>query len=225
MTGKQKKPHRQPKPPDIPDDPDSVSIPGDAVQSHERYEYVALSQSDLSWQEAGYARFESGIFAQVSLNDTHFRGLTLIDTRLDGCDMANADWRQCEFTRVELLGCRMHGFMAGESRLQDVLFKGCKGKFAFFRSANLKWVRFEKCDLTEADFHGADLSGVVFAGCDLTGCDMKEAKLSGVDLRGSLVDEMRIGLEELQGMTVDAVQAATFMRLLGVTVKEESDGE
>lgn len=223
MTGKQKKPPRQPKPPDIPDDPDSVGIPGDTVQGHERYEYLVVPQVDLSWQEAGYARFEASTFTKVTLNDTHFRGLTLVDAQLDACDMANANWRECEFTRVELLGCRMLGFLAGEGRFQDVLFKECKGKFALFRGAHLKWVRFEKCDLTEADFHGADLSGVVFAGCDLTGCDMKEAKLSGVDLRGSIVDEMRIGLEELQGATVDTVQAATFMRLLGVTVKEADE--
>jgi uncharacterized protein YjbI with pentapeptide repeats len=220
MPGKQNKQHRLPKPPDITGDPDTVGLPGDRLQSHERYEYVSVPQTDLSGQEAGYARFESGTFSRVDMHDTLFTGLKLVDTRLEGCDMANADWRQCELQRVELLGCRMLGFGAVEGRLHDVLFKECKARFARFHSATLKWTRFEKCDLTDADFHNADLSGVVFAGCDLTGCDMKGAKLAGADLRGSIVDGLRVELEELQGAIVDPVQAVSLLRLLGVVVKE-----
>ncbi|HYP18731.1 MAG TPA: pentapeptide repeat-containing protein [Chloroflexia bacterium] len=223
MPGKQKKQPRLPKPPDISGDPETVGLPGDRVQSHERYEYVSVPQTDLGGQEAGYARFESSTFSRVDMHDTRFTGLKLIDVRLDSCDMANANWGQCELQRVELLGCRMLGYGAVEGRLQDVLFKECKARFALFHSATLKWTRFEKCDLTEADFHGADLSGVVFAGCDLTGCDMKDAKLAGTDVRGSIVDGLRVGLEELQGAIVDAAQAVTFLRLLGVTIKEEGE--
>lgn len=211
------------KPPDIPDDLSVEGLLDDTVRDRERYEYLALSQLDLAEQRAEYASFEATRFSHVSMRASHFPGLALLDVRLEGCDLANADLYKASLQRVEFIACRLVGLKASEAEFHDVLFKECKGEFALFRSATFKSVRFESCDLAESDFAGADLSGVLFSRCNLTRCDMAGAKLPGADFRGSNIEGLKVGLAELQGAIVDPSQALSFARLLGLVVMSVED--
>ncbi len=217
-----KKPHKAIKQPRILDDLATDGVSEGLLRDHERYEYMRLEQANFTGQIAKYVNFESSRLAHVSMRDADLTGLKLVDVRLDDCDLANTDWYQSGLKRVEIVGCRMVGLKAAEGKLQDVLFKECRGRLALFRFATLKSVRFEDCDLVEADFQSADLSGVRFAGCDLSNAEMRGAKLQGADFRGSNVDGLKVGFTELQGAIVDPLQAVSFVRLLGLTVKAEN---
>lgn len=223
MADRPKKAVKTIKPPDIPDDLSVEGLPDDMVRDRERYDYLALSQLDLAGQRAEYASFEATRFSRVSMRDSNFPGLALLDVRLEDCDLANADLYKASLQRVELVASRLVGLKASEAEFHDVLFKECKGEFAFFRSATFKSVRFESCDLAEADFVGADLSGVIFSRCNLTRCDMAGAKLVGADFRGSNIEGLKVGVAELQGAIVGPSQALSFARLLGLVVKGEEE--
>jgi len=187
------------------------------------YDYLALSHVDLGGHRAGYVSFEACRFDHVSMRDSEFPGMSLLDVRMEECDLANLGVYKGQLQRVEVVASRMVGLKAAEAEFQDMLFKECKGEFALFRSATFKSVRFEGCDLTEADFGGADLSGVIFAGCKLDRCEMAGAKLMGADFRGSSIEGLKVGLEELRGAIVDPSQAVEFVRLLGLVVKAEEE--
>jgi hypothetical protein len=45
-------------------------------------------------------------------------------------------------------------------------------------------------------------------------------KLDGADLRGSLLNGMRAGVQELQGVTIDPRQAEQVVTVLGIQVRE-----
>ena len=211
------------KPPDIPDDLPPDGLAAGSVRDRGRYDYFALSDADLGGQAAEYVSFEEARFSNVSMKDSNFTGLSLLDVRLHECDMANASLYKANLQRVELVASRIVGLKASEAHFQDVLFKGCTGGFALFRSATFKSVRFEDCDLSEADFAGADISGVVFARCNLARCDMGGAKLVGADFRGSTIEGLKVGLDELRGAIVDPTQAVGFVTLLGLVVKAEEE--
>jgi uncharacterized protein YjbI with pentapeptide repeats len=49
------------------------------------------------------------------------------------------------------------------------------------------------------------------------------ATLKGTDFRGSQIDEMRVGIQELPGAIVDPFQAAYIAGLLGVVIKHEHE--
>ncbi len=199
------------------------ACPDDTVRDRGTYDYLALSQLDLGGQRAEYATFEATRFSHVSMSESNFPGLSLLDVRLEDCDLANADLYKASLQRVELVASRIVGLKAGGAEFYDVLFKDCKGSFSFFRSAIFKSVRFEDCDLTEADFGEADLSGVLFSRCNLTRCDMSGAKLVGTDFRGSNLDGLKVGLDELRGAIVDPSQALDFIELLGLFVRSVED--
>jgi uncharacterized protein YjbI with pentapeptide repeats len=118
-----------------------------------------------------------------------------------------------------LLDCHLTGFQANEAHFQDTLFKNCVGHFAQYAQTKFEAVRFEDCDLSDANFFEADLSGVLFINCDLSNADFSGAKLMGADLRGSKIDGMRVGPRELQGATLDPIQALAFVRGLGIIVR------
>jgi uncharacterized protein YjbI with pentapeptide repeats len=223
MSQRSRKAAKTIKPPDIPDDLSTEGLPADTVRDRGTYDYLALSQLDLGGQRAEYATFEATRFSHVSMSESNFPGLSLLDVRLEDCDLANAGLYKASLQRVELVASRIVGLKAGGAEFHDVLFKECKGSFSFFRSAIFKSVRFEDCDLTEADLGEADLSGVIFSRCNLTRCDMAGAKLAGTDFRGSNLDGLKVGLDDLQGAIVDPSQALGFAMLLGLVVKGEEE--
>ena len=94
---------------------------------------------------------------------------------------------------------------------------------ALLRFARCTAVRFEKCDLRNADFQGADLSGVLFVKCNLSDAQFSATTLKGTDLRGSTIENLRVGIKELPGAIVDPFQAAYIAGVLGLVVKLEGE--
>ena len=191
------------------------------LQDFAEFSGVLLNGADFTAQEAEHLTFTGVHCKQVRWAESRLRGVRCIDTRLEGCDLANATWERLTGHRVEFLTSQLVGFTGLEAHLQQVRFHGCNGQFASFRFATFKFVRFEQCDLRHADFQRADLSGVVFHKCDIRHAQLSGATLKGSDFRGSKIDEMRVGLQELPGAIVDPFQAAYIAGLLGIIIKDE----
>jgi len=211
-------------PPRLPKTFDRAALPDGTLYSGEMYESCAVSHEDLTNQVADQVTFDAVRLSNVTLRNTELTTLRLKDVRFDACDLANAQWYKAVFHRVELVGCRMVGFKAGEAQLHNTLLRDCQAKLANFRFATFKAVRFEHCDLVDTAFQGADLSGAIFADCDLTNAEMVGVKLVGTDLRGSKLDGVKIGPDDLRGAVVDPAQAVALIRLLGVVVAPQDVG-
>ncbi len=205
--------------PNLPKQGLEKGLPDDTLQDYAQYTQLMLSLDDFTGQEAQHISFDQLQLQSVVLSKTRFKKVQLLDCRLLACDLANAEWSEAVLSRVELLGCHLTGFQSGEGLLQDVLFKECRGSFVQFALTKFKNVRFEDCDLSEANFFEADLSGVTFLNCDLRQADFAKAKLIGADLRGSKIDGIRIGPNELKGATIDPTQAIAFVRGMGIRVE------
>ncbi len=202
----------------IPDDNENKFL-----QDFAEFSGVLLNGADFTAQDADHLTLTGVHCKQVRWAESRLRGVRCTDTRLEGCDLANATWEQLTAHRIEFLTSQLVGFTALEAHLQHVRFQGCNAQFAGFRFATFKHVRFEQCDLRHADFQRADLAGVVFHQCDLSHAQLSGATLKGADFRGAKIDEMQVGLQELPGAIVDHFQAAYLAGLLGVVIKEVDD--
>ncbi|GHO87845.1 hypothetical protein KSZ_58510 [Dictyobacter formicarum] len=156
------------------------------------------------------------------LSNTEFEEMHLDDVRFNSCDFATAVWYKTVWHRVELVGCRMTGFMAGEAYLQDVLFKDCLLSLAQLRFSTMKSVRFEHCDLSEVDLLEADLSDVSFVDCNLRQAELTGTRLAGVDLSTCIIDGARLGAKELRGATLNLPQALALVESMGITIQTNS---
>jgi uncharacterized protein YjbI with pentapeptide repeats len=206
------------RPPRLPRKAAGRDIVGGYVQYHERYTSLALSNVNLSNQVASHPAFVETSFQQSVLANTEFEELQLDDVRFSSCDLATAVWYKAVWHRVELVGCRMTGFMAGEAHLEDVLFKDCLLSLAQLRFSTLKSVRFEHCDLSEADLLEANLSNVSFVDCNLRQAELTGTRLAGVDLSTCNIDGARLGPQELRGATLNLQQSLSLIEAMGITI-------
>lgn len=209
----------QPKPPALPKKYLGRILSPSQLESLGRYTQLSLTHDQWIGQSAEHILFDQMLLKQISAHASELPLAQIIDTRWVECDLANANWFQAHFARVELLNCRLTGFHTIEARLQDVLFKDCQAALAQFRFSTCKNVRFEHCDLSDADFQGADLSGAVFVDCDLSRAEMTGVKLVGADLRGCKLDGLHAGWQEFQGVTIDPSQALALVQAFGITVE------
>ena len=185
------------------------------------YTQQALLDCNFASQSADDLLFEQVSCKRVSFNHTSLTLAQLFDVRLDGCDLAGAEWEKAHLRRVELSGCRLVGLRLSASSLEDVQLVKCNAELARFWDCSFKAARFDHCVLREASFAGSDLSGVTFRDCDLTQADLRNTKLKGADLRGSTLTGVQVGIKELQGAIVTPIQAIQLAGLLGLTVQEE----
>ncbi len=189
----------------------------------EEFSDLLLDRPDFSSQRAAQVVLRSLHCKEGSWGDSNLHGVRCSDVRFTRCDLANATWEQLIAHRVEFTDCQLIGWNAQEAHLQNVLFQGCNLQFVGLRFVACKMVRFEQCDLRNADFQRADLSGVVFHKCDLSNAQLSGTTLKGTDFRGSTIEKLRVGIQELAGAIVEPLQAAYIAGLLGVVIKHEHE--
>jgi uncharacterized protein YjbI with pentapeptide repeats len=209
-------------PPDLPAQLAEVSHL-DSLADQSSYTQQALLDCNFASQSADDLLFEYVSCKRVSFNHTSLTLAQLFDVRLDGCDLAGAEWEKAHLRRVELIGCRLVGLRLSASSLEDVQLVKCNAELARFWDCSFKAARFDHCVLREASFADSDLSGVIFRDCDLSQADLRNTKLKGADLRGSTLAGVQVGIKELQGAIVTPIQAIQLAGLLGVTVQEEDE--
>lgn len=194
-----------------------------SLRTAEEYADLLLERADFCDQHADQIVLR-GVHCKDALwRDTRLHGIRCSDVRFTGCDLANANWEKFVAHRLAFEGCQLLGWNLPEALLQNVVFRECNLQYAGLRFVTCKIVRFEQCDLRHADFQRADLSGVVFHKCDLSHAQLSGTILKGADFRGSIIENVRVGIQELAGAVVEPTQAAYIAGLLGVVIKLEHE--
>lgn len=202
-----------------------TDLPGAPLDDEARYDALELTGARVLDARASRVIVATSRLRSVSLAAGVLPGLELIDDRLDDCDLANIEIESGSLERVELVGCRLVGLKAPESRWRDVVARECNASLAQFRYATFRRVRFEHCDLRSADFLGADLRGVVFDDCDLRNATLSSTRLAGADLSTSRIEGLQVGIESLRGAIVEPLQAAQLAALMGLKILWEGPGD
>lgn len=180
-----------------------------------------VSDGDLSARIGQDVTFDRAHVRRCNLSECSFKLAQLLDSRLDGCDLANGRWEKAHVQRAELIGCRLVGWALVDSQVSNLLIQRCNAELSRFHDTAFHATRFEVCSFKAASFEGADLRGVVFRGCDLRGADLRRAKLKGTDVRGCDLDGIKIGVGDVKGFIVTPQQAVELAALFGVDVRVE----
>lgn len=141
---------------------------------------------------------------------------TVIGARLTGIEAVESRWRDVSFERVDLSGAMLEG-----ARLQRCSFVDCRLSGIVLSSARLRDVSFVRCRLDQVSLRMVDGERVRFDECDLAGADLYDAKLAEAQILGSrLVGADLSGATltgaELHGSDVSDLRGA--MSLRGVVI-------
>jgi len=194
-----------------------------ALENDSEYTEKLFADCALRGQSADNLAFDQVLFQRASLTRSRLLRTKISDTKLEASDLSETILQKGRWNRVECVGCRLTGFQLLDYVCQDVLFKECSMEGVMFRMGRFRSVRFEKCNLRRSLFDTMDLAGTLFLGCDLTGADLLGSTLEGVDFRGSGLADLHVEGRQLQGTTIDPLQAIQVALLLGVTIKEIGD--
>jgi uncharacterized protein YjbI with pentapeptide repeats len=192
----------------------------DRLTDGSEFVQVALSDANLDGRDFSRLFFEQALLRRVRLMQARLPGLRLFDVRCELCEFSGANLEGSRWRRTALHECRLMGANLISASCEDLLWQDCKADGAVLAGAQFKAARFERCSFQGASFEGADLSGVVLHDCDLTQANLSGARLEGADLRGSLLNGMRASVQDLQGVTIDPLQAEQVVAVLGIRVRE-----
>jgi uncharacterized protein YjbI with pentapeptide repeats len=210
---------RTPAPPQIPKHMRPNESLGAPLEDDAEYTGLLVVNGDMSESAAHHVTFSQMQFQRCRWQQTRLTAATMRDVRFTVCDVSQGEWDESFVWRGELIESRLLGWRAAKAHLRDVRFTECNANYAMLPAAKCETVRFERCLLQHASFVDADLRGAVFDRCDLTEANLHGANLMGADLRGSVLEGIRVGVKELRGAIVDFQQAAVLVQMLGVVVK------
>lgn len=152
------------------------------------------------------------------------KDLSLVDTELMRCNLANLRARGVRASRLVVAQSRLTGIALTEGHLADVVVRDCSGDLASFGFSGLERVTFEDCVLTQAQFLEARLYDVRFLRCRLDGADFRDARMTQVEFRGCTFEGI-VGVEGLRGAALEWAEvvglAGTFADALGMDVLED----
>jgi uncharacterized protein YjbI with pentapeptide repeats len=183
-------------------------IPG-RLDGAAEYDTVHFDRTDLDGPDASGARFLECAFTGVSVQGGRFRRSRFIDVWLEGARIVLSDFAETQWSDATFV----NGTIAGVSRLDRVVFAGCKLDSVNFRDAELTGVTFSDCLLREVDFGGATVTRTAFTASRLAGVDFSRARLDQVDLRGSELG-LVVGPDPLRGAIISTGQLAAIAPVL-----------
>ncbi len=215
--------------PALPESLDTAVLPRDDILDDAFLRALRFEGLDLSTRTARLVDIDGCHLVGTSLAGGTLERLTVIDSVLDRCDLANLALSHSSLRRVELTGCRATGLVASGTSLRNVTWRDCTANLSAFRFATFTKVRLVDCRLQGADFVSADLTGATFRRCDLSRAELSQVKAHGAVFVDCSWDGVR-GVTSLAGATVvhtSPLDAHAFMLAtagsLGITVGQPDD--
>lgn len=208
---------------DLPDLPAGFPEPATPDSVFQNDEIVAEDQLlhglDIRHRSLRSFRAQGCVMENVQLSGAHVGAIVWRDVRLTGCDLANVLAHRITLVRVEFIGCRLTGFRTSALDWRDVLVEDCDLAYAQLQGGLFRACEFRRSNCPEADLQQAELGGSLLRACNLTRADIRGARLQDADLRDSDLDGVLVNIEDLHGAVVDASQAVSLARLMGLQIR------
>lgn len=217
-TGRQR-PLREPSSPRI----GTNLTPAHALESDGVHHDVEYLNTDLSGLDLEVVEIDSARLSRTNLAASRFQRLSITNSVIEGCDLANVNAAESSLIRSEVSDGRLTGFTWTGGHCRDTKFLRCQMKLASFRFSRFKpQVVFSECDLASANFQNADLTGVRFVKCDLTGAQFSNAKMPGTRFADCALLNI-VGVTSFDGAIVESSDiyalAHSLAGALGITIE------
>lgn len=207
----------------------SPELPGDDLTDDAQLTNLGFDAANFAERTARLIDIEECRLTGCRLTGSSLDKLTVSDSILERCDLANVELSHNSMSRVEIWSSRLTGLAVPAGVWRHVLVRDCRADLSSFRFASFTRVEFIDCRLQGADFVGADLAGASFRDCDLTRAELSQVTAKGATFIDCVWDGIR-GITSLAGATVanrSPIDALAFTdalaRSLGVTIADPDD--
>lgn len=171
---------------------------------------VGLSGLDLRACVFEKCSFQNGRADHAAFTDVVFRD----------CDLSGLDCTGASFVRCAMIDCKGVGLRAIESYWHHVLIQGGAYSYANFSTSTLRSCELRAAWMPNVSFTDCTLSGFLPTNAVLTGVDFFGTPLAGVDFRNAQIDGLTCAGRELNGVIVNALEAAGLAKIFGLDVRD-----
>jgi uncharacterized protein YjbI with pentapeptide repeats len=190
------------------------------LEDEDRISGVSVAECVIENQSAMRIELKQVLFRNAIFKDVELQNADIVDARFENCDLSNLDFRDSIIHRTEFKNCKMIGCNLSDALLQNVVMENCNLDYSNLRFSCLKKVEIKDSRFCNADCQGSKFIEVAFDGVDFSRCRMAGTSLEDIDISSCEINEMGIGMEDIQGAIVSLNQAVMLSRLMGISIKE-----
>jgi len=216
------KPRSGPASPQIPARLTTVEDTDHPLEEESDWWQLEYSGGDHSGARAVNFQAEQCRFDRTDFSAGTWRSGTFRDCHFGSVNLAGVVAERSSMFRSAVAHARATGLQWTDGVLKDVTFTECRLDLAGFRFSRLEHVVFDGCRMAGIDLTNCDLSKARFVNCDLTGAKLHHAKAEGAVFEKCELDDIT-GVDALNGATIEATDLIpltfTLARALGITIR------
>lgn len=193
-----------------------------AIYEESAVESCCICGLTLTGLDGHSLSFRQIIFKNCRLLGCQFQKASFRETLFINCDLSSCDFRDSYWDCCTLQAVKATGANWTDSSLHHLHWQDCQLRYANFSQAILEAVQFIRCGLQESSLSACKRKKACsWTDCDLTHADFFQTPLKGLDFSNCQIDGLLLSddYHELQGLTVNTLQAIELAKLLGVIIQ------
>lgn len=107
----------------------------DELRSDSDLRNLMVAGRDFAGRIASAVSFKDCRLSKIVFASSQLRGLDLVGTTLECCDLANAIWEGARLDKAVFVDCRLTGLDLSQASFLGVEFRSCEISMANFRNA------------------------------------------------------------------------------------------
>lgn len=200
---------------------DLAALAGESRESGRDITALRIHDVLLTGEDFSKIEFAQCTFENCRLLGCNFHRASFHRCVFQNCDFSNSSVDSAFFNRCEFSSVKAVGLNAKESVWKNTRITESNLRYAAFDAALLERVALHACDCSETFFIESKLRWLELVDVRFSKASFFSTPLKGLDFTRCQIDGILVSQEakELQGATVDFVQAADLAKLLGVIVR------
>ncbi len=183
-------------------------ICGALMQNEEEYNIV---KEDI---EINSSKLKNVKFISCSFEKSYF-----VDVIFENCDLSNINLSKSTFKKVIFKDCKLNGANFTESYFENVTFDNCNARTIYLDQSSIYSTKFNESILKDSSISYVNFKYIEIYKSDFTLCNFSKSKLNGLDFSNSIIDGIIVYNEDLKGVVMNEMQALSFVKLLGIKIK------
>ena len=193
---------------------------GEALTSQSDVEGKHFTDDAFTDSHIDVLEFSGCLFERCTFTVLPFKRLFFVDCCFSHCDFSGAKLENTTFQRVLWQESRLTGCDFIKASLSNVSFLSCTADLIGFADTKLTKVAFTQCRLRESLWQNIRHKDVIMDACDLTSAQISDMPMAGMNMTTCVLEGIKIGLPDLRGMAVTALQGVQLCRLFGLKIIE-----
>ena len=192
-------------------------LPEDGFNTEKYFENLKWENDSRFASNLSGLRIDTGVIEKVTLTG-NINTFCMNDVSIRSCNWSNLVCYQPDWVRVKIYDSKLTGLQLTKPNFELIEFNDCQADLMQLRFGKAVKTCFVNCNFSGADFEGSDLTGCRFLNCNLTDAEMSGCKLIKTDFRGSNLQGLHVGVNEIKGAIVSTSQALILTGILGIEI-------